>query len=141
MDLSGCIMRTTKKISLHNLEKGGCDMTGILKYDVVKIDLSGSIGSEQGKIRYGVVIQNDDGNIHSSTTIIIPFTHVLKGLHIPTHALIKKTKCNGLKVDSLLLGEQMRVISEKRIIEKVGRIEDEYSIEEIKRVYKANFGE
>lgn len=116
-------------------------MTGILKYDVVKIDLSGAVGSEQGKIRYAVVIQNNIGNIHSSTTIVIPFTHVQKGLHIPTHALIRKTNENGLKVDSMLLGEQMRVISEKRIIEKVGRITDSESINEIRRVYNANFGE
>ena len=117
------------------------DMTDILKNDVIKIDLSGSVGSEQGKIRYGVVIQNNKGNIHSTTTIIIPFTHVLKGLHIPTHALIRKTKENGLKTDSMLLGEQIRVVSEQRIIEKVGRITDEKSLEAIRRVYEANFGE
>ena len=116
-------------------------MTDILKNDVIKIDLSGSIGSEQGKIRYGVVIQNDKGNIHSTTTIIIPFTHKIKGLHIPTHALIRKTKENGLKSDSMLLGEQIRVVSEQRIIEKVGRITDEKSLREIRRVYEANFGE
>lgn len=116
-------------------------MLDILKGDVVKIDLSGAIGSEQDKIRYGVVVQNDIGNMHSKTTIIIPFTHVKKCLHIPTHALIKKTKENGLKVDSVLLGEQMRVISEKRIIEKVGRISDEETLSIIKRVYFANFGE
>ena len=126
---------------LHNTMKGGCDMIGILKNDVVKIDLSGSIGSQQGKLRYGVVIQNNIGNFHSTTTIIIPFTHVVKGLHIPTHALIKKTEENGLKVDSMLLGEQIRVVSEKRILEKVGKITDEKSLMEIRRVYDANFGE
>lgn len=116
-------------------------MVGIQKYDVVRVDLSGSIGSEQGKMRYAVVIQNDIGNIHSSTTIIIPFTHVLKGLHIPTHALIKKSRGNGLKVDSVLLGEQIRVIAEQRILEKVGKITDNNSLKEIRRVYNANFGE
>ena len=115
-------------------------MNNILKNDIIKVDLSGSVGSEQGKIRYAVVIQNNMGNIHSSTTIIIPLTHVIKGLHIPTHALIKKTKENGLKVDSMLLGEQMRVVSEKRIIEKVGRITNSNTLNEIRRVYDANFG-
>ena len=41
----------------------------------------------------------------------------------------------------MLLGEQMRVISEKRIIEKVGKITDCNSLKEIRRVYEANFGE
>ena len=121
--------------------KGGCDMTGIFKHDVIKIDLSGAIGSEQGKIRYAVVVQNDKGNFFSTCTIVMPLTHVIKGLHIPTHALIRKTEENGLKVDSMLLGEQMRVISEKRIIEKVGKITDDESLKEIRRVYEANFGE
>lgn len=115
-------------------------MNNILKNDIIKVDLSGSVGSEQGKVRYAVVIQNNMGNIHSSTTIIMPLTHVIKGLHIPTHALIKKTKENGLKVDSMLLGEQMRVVSEKRIIEKVGRITNSNTLNEIRRVYDANFG-
>ena len=116
-------------------------MVGILKNDVIRIDLSGSVGSEQGKTRYAVVIQNNQGNRHSSCTIIIPFTHVIKGLHIPTHALIKKDEGNGLKVDSMLLGEQIRVISEQRIIEKVGRITDVNALKEIQRVYLANFGD
>lgn len=115
-------------------------MNNILKNDIIKVDLSGAIGSEQGKIRYAVVIQNNMGNIHSSTTIIMPLTHVIKGLHIPTHALIKKSKENGLKVDSMLLGEQMRVVSEKRIIEKVGKITNANVLKEIRRVYEANFG-
>lgn len=125
---------------LHK-KKGGCDMTGILQYDVVKIDLTGAVGSEQGKTRYAVVVQNNKGNKYSSCTIVIPFTHVIKGLHIPTHALIKKTDDNGLKVDSMLLGEQMRVVSEQRILEKIGKITDSKSINEVKRVYLANFGE
>lgn len=116
-------------------------MNNILKNDIIKVDLSGAVGSEQGKIRYAVVIQNNIGNKHSSTTIIIPMTHVIKGLHIPTHALIKKSEENGLKADSMLLGEQIRVISEKRIISKVGKITDKESIDEIRRVYEANFGE
>ena len=121
--------------------KGGVQLVGVRKNDVVKIDLSGSVGSEQGKIRYGIVIQNDMGNIHSTTTIIMPLTSCLKGLHIPTHALIKRDKTNGLKVDSMLLGEQMRVISEERIIKKVGKITDANALNEIRRVYHANFGE
>ena len=39
----------------------------------------------------------------------------------------------------MLLGEQIRVISEERIIKKVGKITDEKSLREIRRVYEANF--
>ena len=113
----------------------------VLKNDVIKVDLSGAIGSEQGKIRYAVVIQNNKGNLNSTTTIIIPLTHIIKSLYIPTHALITKNRENGLKVDSMLLWEQIRVISEQRIIEKVGKITDKKSLNAIRKVYNANFDE
>lgn len=112
------------------------------RFDVVMVDFGvNTVGSEQGYTRPALIVQNNRGNSFSSCTIVIPFTHVVKGLHIPTHALIKKDKENGLKVDSMLLGEQIRVISEKRIIEKVGKITDEKTLKEIQRVYFANFGE
>lgn len=112
------------------------------KFDVVMVNFgTNMIGSEQGYTRPALIIQNDQGNSFSSCTIVIPFTHIIKGLHIPTHTLIKKTEENGLKTDSMLLGEQIRVISEKRIIGKIGNISDIKSINEIRRIYNANFGE
>ena len=44
-------------------------------------------------------------------------------------------------MDSILLGEQMRVISNQRIKKKIGTVTDEYERSEIRRVYNANFGE
>ena len=112
------------------------------RFDVVMVDFgANTIGSEQGYTRPALIVQNNQGNSFSSCTIVMPLTHVIKGLHIPTHSLIKKTKENGLKVDSMLLGEQMRVISEKRIIKKIGSVTDENEQKEIRRVYEANFGE
>ena len=112
------------------------------RFDVVMVDFgTNTIGSEQGYTRPALIVQNNRGNSFSSCTIVIPFTHAIKSLHIPTHALIKKNDENGLKVDSMLLGEQIRVISEQRIIEKIGKITDEYSLKEIQRVYFANFGD
>lgn len=111
----------------------------VKKNDVVRVDLSGSIDSEQGKERYAVVIQNNIGNTHSPTTIIMPLTHKLKGLHIPTHTVIKPDKENGLKVDSVLLGEQVRVISKRRILKHVGHISDNGVINEIQRVCNVIF--
>lgn len=112
------------------------------RFDIVMVDFGGNtIGSEQGYTRPALIVQNNQGNSFSSCTIVIPFSHVLKGLHIPTHALIKKGAEKGLKVDSVLLGEQIRVISEKRIIKKIGSITDKNEQREIRRVYAANFGE
>lgn len=113
----------------------------VKRYDIVQADLSGTIGSEQGGIRPVLIIQNDIGNLHSSTTIVMPFSTKFKNSNQPTHTLIKKSADTGLKVDSILLGEQMRVISSQRIKKKIGCVTDENERKEIRRVYEANFGE
>lgn len=123
--------------------EGGTSMqNNYRRFDIVMVDFgANTIGSEQGYTRPALIVQNNQGNSFSSCTIVIPFTHVLKGLHIPTHALIKKGTEKGLKVDSMLLGEQIRVISEQRIIKKIGAVTNEEERKEIQRVYLANFGE
>lgn len=113
----------------------------IRRYDIVKADLSGAVGSEQGGIRPVLIIQNDVGNIHSCTTIVIPLTSKIKNLNQPTHTLIRSNTFTGLREDSMVLGEQMRVISNQRIISKIGTVVDEEERNEIRRVYNANFGE
>lgn len=113
----------------------------VKRYDIVQADLSGTIGSEQGGIRPVLIIQNDIGNLHSSTTIVMPFSTKFKNPNQSTHTLIKKSADTGLKTDSILLGEQMRVISSQRIKKKIGCVTDENERKEIRRVYEANFGE
>ena len=114
----------------------------VKRYDIVQADLSGTVGSEQGGIRPVLIIQNDIGNLHSSTTIVMPFsTKVFKNPNQPTHTLIRSNADTGLKMDSVLLGEQMRVISNERIKKKIGTVTNELERKEIRRVYEANFGE
>lgn len=114
----------------------------VKRFDIVQADLSGTIGSEQGGTRPVLIIQNDIGNLHSPTTIVIPFsTKVFKNPNQPTHTLIKSSADTGLKEDSILLGEQIRVISFQRIKKKIGSVTDKNEREEIRRVYAANFGE
>lgn len=113
----------------------------IRRYDIVQADLGKTVGSEQGGIRPVLIIQNNVGNIFSCTTIVMPLSSKLKSLSQPTHTLIRKSVDTGLRTDSVLLGEQMRVISSQRIIKKIGTVTDENERNEIRRVYAANFGE
>lgn len=111
------------------------------RFDIVLVDFGKDIvGSEQGHTRPALIIQNDQGNIHSSCTIVLPFSTQIKKINQPTHTLIKSGKNKGLAKDSVLLGECVRQISEKRIIQYLGRITDKYEQAEVKRVYLANFG-
>lgn len=113
----------------------------IRRYDIVMANLSGTIGSEQGGVRPVLIVQNNVGNQFSNTTIVMPMSTKIKNYFQKTHTLIRSTKDTGLKTDSILLGEQMRVISNQRIINKIGTVTDENERAEIRRVYLANFGE
>lgn len=114
----------------------------VKRFDIVQADLSGTVGSEQGGVRPVLIIQNDVGNRYSPTTIVMPFsTKTYKNPNQSTHTLIRKSVDTGLKMDSLLLGEQIRVISSQRIKKKIGTVTDEDERNEIRRVYNANFGE
>ena len=94
------------------------------KYDTIMVKFFGNTGSEQGKIRPAVIIQNNTGNKFSPTLIVLPLTSEIKNLRQSTHLLIDKDDINGLYEDSMLLAEQIRTIDKSRVINKIGHIED-----------------
>ncbi len=81
--------------------------------------LDPTIGSEQGGTRPVLIIQNNKGNKYSPTIIICPLTTRKKNI-LPTH--IKIDNINGIKEDSIVLIEQLRVIDKKRIRNRIGKI-------------------
>ncbi len=97
--------------------------------DIYLTDLSGYIGSEQSGMRPALVIQNNIGNKHSPTTIIVPLTSKRKP-SLPTHTLLTPQDC-GIREDSIALCEQMRVIDKSRLIKWVGKVENERKLEEL----------
>lgn len=112
------------------------------RYDVILVDFGEeAFESEQAGIRPAIIIQNDVGNFFSKSTIVMPTSKIIKNPNQPTHTLIKKERGNGLTCDSMVLGECMRQISEKRIIKYLGTISNHRDRKEIRRVYEANFGE
>ena len=114
-------------------------MDELKMFDIVYADFSNSkIGSEQSGIHPYVVIQNNTGNKYCPTVLGMSLTSVLKKEYMPTHCIIHKTKENGLKNDSMLLGETLTQISKDRIINKIGSITDENTQNDILNVYIAN---
>lgn len=111
------------------------------KYDIVQADLGEGTGSEQAGIRPVVIVQNNVGNTYSCTTLVMPLTTRRRKKCLPTHTVIRQSVDTGLMIDSILLGEQLRAIDNKRILKKIGRITNEQERREIRRVYSVNFGE
>ena len=115
-------------------------MTNELKmFDIIYADFSDNkTGSEQSGIHPYIIIQNNIGNKHCPTVLGMSLTSVVKKEYIPTHCIIHKTKQNGLKHDSMLLGETLTQISKERIINKIGSITEKNTQNDILNVYIAN---
>ncbi len=80
------------------------------------VDLGFGEGSEIGKIRPCVVVQNDIGNTYSPTTIILPITHRNKNLKQPTQVFIESHMLEGKgSINGVIMGEQIRTINKTRI--------------------------
>lgn len=109
----------------------------IRRGDIFYADLRPVVGSEQGGIRPVLIVQNDIGNKHSPTTIVILLTTKDKKASLPTHVSLHKEQCEGLLQDSVILCEQMRTIDKRRIKDKVGRINEE-SLDEVMRAVKVS---
>ena len=139
--INKCIIQNIKKEKDYANWEGGCVMDKLLRgFDVVLVDFGNDIiGSEQGGIRPACIIQNNQGNTYGSTTLVMPFTKQFKNIYQPTHTLIKKGKSKGLVHDSVILGECLRQVSEKRIKKYLGKISDIEEKKSIKRAYDANF--
>ena len=88
--------------------------------DIYYANLDPVIGFEQDGTRPCLVVQNEMGNKHSPTTVIVPITRNLNKKPIPTHVTIPHI--SGLSADSLALVEQIRTIDRSRLCEYIGRI-------------------
>lgn len=113
-------------------------MQEIKMFDIVYADLQGRAGSEQSGIHPYLVIQNNIGNKYCPTFLGMSLTSELKKEYLPTHCVIHKTDENGLKRDSMLLGETLTQIDKSRILHKIGCISDPKQQNDIINVYFAN---
>lgn len=109
-------------------------------FDIFYVDLSenNTVDSIQKGIRPCLIIQNDLGNKYSPTVIVIPITSEIKKLSQPTHCLLHRNRENGLKRDSMVLAEQVRVVDKKRLISKIGRVENPKEQNDVLNAYIAN---
>ena len=107
--------------------------------DMFYADLSPVVGSEQGGIRPVLIVQNDMGNKYSPTVIAAAITSQTSKYKLHTHIEIDSKLC-GLKSDSVVLAEQIRTIDKSRLKEKIGRIDDEKTLDKINNAIGVSFG-
>lgn len=84
------------------------------------MELPSSNGREQRGTRPAIIIADADANI----SVLIPFTTNIQALRFPNTLEIEPNETNGLERRSVALIFQIRAIDEKRIKNKIGRLEE-----------------
>lgn len=104
--------------------------------DVWLVDLGEPIGHEQGFRRPGLVVSADGWNAHAPTVTILPITRTRHGL--PTRVEIEPGAANGLDAVSYARCEDVRSVSERRLIHRLGRV-DEITLAQVHAVMRLLF--
>lgn len=110
----------------------------IARGDLFSASLDPVIGSEQGGIRPVLVIQNDVGNRHSPTVIVLAVTGQLNKARLPTHVPVPASG-NGLQKDSVILAEQIRTLDKRRLRERIGTLSPEL-MDKVSEALKVSLG-
>lgn len=109
--------------------------------EIYVCDFGEPYGSEQGYMRYAIVIQNDTGNNYSPCTIVIACTTRKKN-NIPVHLNIKMSSENIIDYDekrvgnknNVVLAEYITSIDKKRLRRYIGTVTPKIMEEIDKRV-------
>jgi len=91
--------------------------------EVYLANLDPTIGTEIKKTRPVLIIQNDTYNKYDSTTIVAPITSTVKNLG-PSKVLVTPPQ-GGLNMESVVLLKQIRAIDKRRLVKKLGMVEEE----------------
>lgn len=107
----------------------------IIRGDLVYVNLEPIIGSETGKKRPCIIIQNNIGNKYSPVTIVAIITSQKEiSKKYPVDVWIDKGE-GELNYASIVQCDQIRTIDKRRIIKKIGHLSDSV-IQEIDEAIK-----
>jgi mRNA interferase MazF len=95
----------------------------IRKGDVFLVNLDPVLGSEVGKTRPAVVVQNDLANRSSPTVTIVPISSSTERV-FPFQVRIPAGE-GGLTRESKVLCEQIRTVSRDRLLQPLGQLSRE----------------
>ena len=97
----------------------------IRRNEIYLANLGRTVGSEERGIRPVLIIQNDLGNKHSPTIIVIPITRRIENRYsVPTHIRIKPF--GKMKYKATIMAEQIKVIDKRRLIRRIDILPTKY---------------
>lgn len=111
----------------------------IVKYGEIYLhDFGKHTGSIQNEVHPAVVIQGDDINRNSSTTIVACITPATKKKYLPSHIFIGAKY--GLTKSSMIMTEQLVTVNQENHKSYIGIIDDDRTLKSIWRALKKTTG-
>lgn len=99
-------------------------------------------GKKEGSIQSGkrpvLVVQCNEGNEASMTTVIASLTTVVKKCYMPTHIYLGDNY--GLKEPSMVLLEQIQTVNQSELLSYIGCIDSEYVMKKVNNGLKSALG-
>jgi mRNA interferase MazF len=97
--------------------------------DVYLVNLDPVVGSETGKSRPAIVLQNELANRSAATVTVVPISSSV-GRVFPFQVLLAAGE-GGLETDSKALCEQIRTLARQRLVRRLGALPAE-RVEEVR---------
>jgi mRNA interferase MazF len=114
-------------------------ITTVVRGEIYLVRFDPVEGSEVGKTRPALILQNDTANRSSPVTIVAAISSQFNPSHLyPTEVLIKTGEA-GLTVDSVVLLNQIRTIDKARLLSLVGKVEPQTMLH-VERAIKISLG-
>lgn len=111
----------------------------INKWEIYLCDLNPTIGSEQRGRRPVLVVSNNAVNHNLSISTVLPISSIKEGkLVYPTEIKLSPVVTN-LPLDSVAMVQQIRTVSQQRLVEKVGEIIEDQAQLAVNNVIKDYF--
>lgn len=92
-------------------------------------DFGNNEGSIQNGVRPVLVVQCDEGNEASTTTVVAALTSVIKKRYMPSHIILGDKF--GLKEPSMVMLEQLKTVNQAELTEYIGFIDSGYLLGKI----------
>lgn len=106
--------------------------------EIYLYDFGNNEGSIQNGIRPVLVVQCDDGNQASTTTVIAALTSVIKKRFLPSHIVLGTNF--GLREPSMVMLEQLKTVNQVDLVNYIGLVDSDYIIRQINNGLKKALG-
>ena len=113
-------------------------MKSVKRGDIFWFNFGINSGSVQNGHRPALVIQADNFNANSTTTVIATITSGQKGLHLPSHIYLGDRY--GLSQPSTVMLEQIRTINQDELDDYIGTVNDKPTLRALEIGIKKTFG-